>query len=160
MNFINHSGPGSLDSGDAIECITRGIALARALLAVDWSICLIERELTERAASPLRAWVDAAQALIDATQPGGKAPTLHAITLVDGIDDTLSNLIAAAVANAGELLSVKATDEGLLCCVIRAPLTAEELRRELRIYLGSRRHMSIGIPSSEQLDDLRARGLA
>jgi hypothetical protein len=159
MNFVNHSGPGSLDSGDALECIRKGIELARALLSVDWSSNMTEREHTEAAAAPMRVWVDAAQALIDATRTEGKTPTLHAVTLVDGIDDTLSNLIALAVANAGELLSAKATDDGLLCCVLRVPLTADELRYELRTYLGSRRHMAIGVPSNEQLDDLRARGL-
>lgn len=58
MNFVNHSSPGSLDSGDALDCITSGIEVARAVLP----------KLPRAKAAKLAAWIDAAQALLDSTE--------------------------------------------------------------------------------------------
>lgn len=71
MNFINHSGEGSLDSGDTLECINAGINTVRAALRT-LSCAARTTPTPEQIGTVLASladWNEAAQALIDATEP-------------------------------------------------------------------------------------------
>jgi hypothetical protein len=75
MNFVDHSGPGSLDSGDSMACIERGIEVADELLKVldaDMELSKTSRDAFSKQADALREWKRAASELIDATAGNGE----------------------------------------------------------------------------------------
>lgn len=70
MNFINHTQPGSLDSGDALTCISTGVEVARLLLRAldaDTSMSSSSKTAFGAEAKKLRGWMTAAHRLLDAT---------------------------------------------------------------------------------------------
>ena len=74
MNFINHSGHCSLDSGDALDCISAGIETITAALATLRADCELSKTSDETFAATIAAledWKTAAQALLDCTKDEG-----------------------------------------------------------------------------------------
>jgi hypothetical protein len=70
MNFANHSKAGSLDSGDALTCISTGVTVARQLLkalAADLSMSSTSKVAFGHPAEQLRAWMIAARQLLSST---------------------------------------------------------------------------------------------
>lgn len=71
MNFINHTGPNSLDSGDSLECIGTGIEVAGRLLQAleaDMNVSSSSREAFGSRADELREWMQASARLLKATE--------------------------------------------------------------------------------------------
>lgn len=72
MKFVNQSDSGSLDSGDAIDCIRAGIETITAALVTLRADCEQSKTSSETFAATIAAledWKRNAQALLDYTEP-------------------------------------------------------------------------------------------